>query len=135
MSKPRFDWWPYAKGIIRRYPQLKAEYSDLHTTSLTASYSSEPHGSGANRTTENIAVRELPTTKQREYEAVRQAIAMTERYKDGLSRLKVIDLVLWRQSHTIAGAALYIPTSERTATQWHGEFIRLVASCYGLMDE
>ena len=22
MSTPRYDWWPYVKGMIRRYPEL-----------------------------------------------------------------------------------------------------------------
>lgn len=134
MSKPKYDWWPYVKGIIRRYPQLKADLRDLHTTSLTASYSSEPHGSGVNRTTENIAVRELPKNNQREYEAVRRAVETTERYKNGLDRLKLIKLMYWDKTHTMQGAALNIPVSYDTAKEWNREFIRLVASHFGLMD-
>lgn len=25
MSRPRYDWWAYVKGMIRRYPSLCAE--------------------------------------------------------------------------------------------------------------
>jgi hypothetical protein len=135
VSKPRYDWWPYVKGIIRRYPSLKEEYADLHTQSIIANYSGMPGNSGPSRSTELIAIRQLPTTRQREYEAVRSAIATTERYRDGLDRLKVIKLILWDNTHTIQGAALQIPCSWVTAARWHGEFIRLVASYYGLMDE
>lgn len=28
MSKPRYDWWGYAKAIIRRYPTLRAELQE-----------------------------------------------------------------------------------------------------------
>ena len=133
MSKPRYDWWPYVKGIIRRFPALKERYDDLHEMSVTAHLSDMPRGSGE-RTLENIAIRELPTTQQREYEAVRKAIELTEHYKNGRKRLELINMVFWKQTHTLAGAALNMPCSERTARQIHGEFIRLVASFYGLMD-
>lgn len=134
MSKPRYDWWPYVKGMIRRYPALKAEYADLHSTSMTADYSGMPRGSGGDRVLESVALRELPSTRQREYEAVRRAIEVTERYANGRDRLAVIQLVLWDKSHTLAGAALMVPCSEVTAWRWHSEFIRLVAKNYGLLD-
>lgn len=134
MSKPRYDWWGYVKGIIRRYPQLKKEHDDLHTSSMTADYSGDIHGSEVSRTTENIAVKELPTTSQREYEAVRRAIEATERYNNGRDRLKVIDMVFWKQTHTLEGASLCVPCGIATAKRYHGDFIRLVARFYGLMD-
>lgn len=134
MSKPRHDWWPYVKGMIRRYPSLKERYQDLHSISMIANYSGMIGSPNASRTTESTAIRELPSTSQREYEAVRAAIDATERYNNGRDRLKTIKLVLWDGTHTIEGAALQIPCSWRTAAQWHGEFIRLVASYYGLMD-
>ena len=136
MSKPRYDWWPYAKGMIRRYPELCSEYRDLHTVSATQNYASDGCASGGvNRTVESIAIRELPSTRQREYEAVRRAITTTSRYRNGADRLKVIDMALWKRSHTLEGAALMIPCSVRHAKEWHGLFIRLVASNFGLMDD
>ena len=134
VSKPRYDWWPYVKGMVRRYPALRAEYADLHSQSVTANYSGMPRSGDVSRGTEDIAVRELPTNSQREYEAVRRAIEQTKRYQNGLQRLAIIRMVLWDRQYTLDGAALQIPCSWRTAAQWHGEFIRLVASNYGLMD-
>ena len=134
MSRPRYTWWSYAKAMIRQYPQLKEELSDLHSSSATANYSGMPGGSGPSRSTELIAIRELPTVKQREYEAVRSAIEITERYNNGQDRLRVIKLVLWDRSHTLEGAALCVPCHYKTAQGWHNEFIRLAASNYGLMD-
>lgn len=119
---------------IRRYPLLKDEFADLHTQSMTADYSGDPHGSGAARGTELIAIRELPTNKQREYEAVRKAIEITEQYPNGKQRLAVIRLVLWDRQYTLEGAAMKIPCSESHAKEWHGDFIRLVASNYGMLD-
>ena len=133
MSKPRYRWWTYVKGIIRDYTAMKSEYEDLHSTSMTANYSGMPRG-GSGRSLESVAIRELPRTSQREYEAVRRAIETTERYKNGGDRLYVIQLVYWWRSHTIEGAALMVPCHEQTAKNWHGEFVRLVASNLGLMD-
>ena len=84
---------------------------------------------------EGLAIRELPSTSQREYEAVRRAVETTEHYRNGQERLKVIELVLWKKTHNLQGAALQIPCHVDTAKVWHGDFIRLVASYYGLMDE
>lgn len=134
MSKPRYDWWPYVKGIIRRYPALKEQYADLHSQSVTASYSGMPHGGGPGRPIEALAIRELPTNSQREYEAVHRAIDLTERYSNGRQRLAIIKMVLWDKQYTLEGAALQIPCCISKAKMWHSEFIRLVASEYGLMD-
>ena len=134
MSRPRYDWWPYAKGMIRRYPALKEEYEDLHSQSVTANYSGMPRGGGPGRPIEALAIRELPTNSQREYEAVRRAIGVTERYPNGRQRLAIIKMVLWDKQYTIEGAALRVPCCISKAKMWHSEFIRLVASEYGLMD-
>lgn len=135
MSRPRFDWWPYVKGMIRRYPALCEEYADLHSQSVTADYSGMPRGGGGGRGLESLAIRELPSTRQREYEAVRQAVETTEQYRNGADRLKVIRLVLWDRSHTLEGAALAVPCHYKTAQGWHNEFIRQVAANFGLMDK
>lgn len=135
MSRPRYDWWPYVKGMIRRYPELKEEYTDLHRQSVTPNYSGMPASGRVGRATEDVAIRELPTTRKREYEAVRRAIDATERMKSGMDRLKLIDLVFWKRSHTLDGAALMVPCHYKTAQKWHSEFIKLTAKFYGLMDD
>ena len=135
LSRPRYDWWPYVKGMIRRYPALKEQYDDLHSPSMVADYSGMPHGGGGGRAMESLAVRELPSTQQREYEAVRRAVEATGRYRNGADRLKVIRLVLWDRSHTLEGAALTVPCSYMTARRYHCDFIIHVAKNYGLLDE
>lgn len=134
MSRPRYDWWPYVKGMIRRYPALKVELQELQGQSITPSYSGVTVQSGASRSTELTAIRELPTTKQREYEAVRSAIVATERMTASRDRLRLIDLVFWKQSHDLEHAAVIIPCSYRTARRYHAEFIKTVAAMYGLLD-
>ena len=134
MSKPRYKWWSYIKAVIRDYPQLCKEQAVLHSQSVTANYSGMQGGTEPSRGTEVIAVRELPGTAQREYEAVRRAIAITERYRNGQDRLNVVRLVLWDRSHTLEGAALCVPVSYDTAQNWQCDFIHLVAKNYGLKD-
>lgn len=134
MSKPRYKWWGYIRNVIRAYPDLKREYDSLHEQSITAKYSGMPGGGEVSRGTENIAIRELPNTKQREYEAVRRAIEATTRLPNGQQRMKIVDLVYWKKSHTVEGAAMKAGYSIDRGKQMHGDFIRLVAKNYGLMD-
>lgn len=135
MSRPRYDWWPYVKGMIRRYPAMVEEYRDLHSPNVTASYSGMPGGGSDGRTLENLAIRELPSTRQREFEAVRRAIHITERMRSGGQRLQLIRLVLLENRYTLRGAALSIPISYDQAQNYHRDFIYLVAKCYGLLDQ
>lgn len=127
MSKPRYRWWGYVKNVIRAYPGLKREYDDLHEQSITANISGTGGSGGISRGTESIAIRELPRPKQREYDAVRQTILLTEHLRTGLDRLKLIDMVFWKGTHTLAGAAMALNISYDTAIDYHGDFIMLVA--------
>lgn len=135
MSKPRYDWWPYVKGMIRRFPELEEEYRELHNQTITQQLSGMPGGGGTGRTVEQCAVRELPATRQREYEAVRRAIKLTESTPwSGETRMKIIRLVFWDRSHTLEGASQVAHCSYRTARRYHAEFIMTVAKFYGLLD-
>ena len=65
--------------------------------------------------------------------AVEAAVKETEQLADGGERLRLIDLVLWKRTHTLQGAALACYVSERTAQEWHRQFIRLVGEKRGLL--
>nr|DAN07018.1 MAG TPA: hypothetical protein [Caudoviricetes sp.] len=65
--------------------------------------------------------------------AVEAAVKETEQLADGGERLRLIDLVLWKRTHTLQGAALACYVSERTAQEWHRQFIRLVGQKRGLL--
>lgn len=134
MSRPRYKWWGYVKNMIRAYPGLRKEYDDLHRQSITANMSGMPGGGEASRGTENIALKELPKAKQMEYDAVRKAIAVTEKMKNGAERLKIINLVFWKNSHTLQGAAMAIPVSYETAVEYHRDFIMIAAYFRELVD-
>lgn len=77
----------------------------------------------------------LEGTALAEFQAVEAAIEATRRRRDGEARMAVVNMVLIKGTHKIPGAATMIPCSERTAVQWHGDFIREVAAnfkCNGL---
>lgn len=135
MSNPRYDWWGYVKGMIRRYPMLCLERNENLEQKITVNYDAVGYSTKISRAIEDIVIKELLTTREREYWAVTKAIEMTKKLPNGKSRIKVIDLVYWKQSHTLAGAAKAVCFSERSARRFHTEFIRAVASCYGLLDK
>ncbi len=134
MSTPRYDWWPYVKGMIRRYPELCAQQKSLHEPCLTYVSDGMPHGRGkTSDPVANTALRELPDINRRELEAVRQAAEETRTLKDGAERMKMIRLVFWDRTHTLEGAAMKCRISYATARRWHGEFIKKTARKFGFI--
>ena len=78
MSTPRYDWWPYVKGMIRRYPELCCREADLHTTAVTPNYGGAPGGHGGRSDpVANAALRTMPEINRREMDAVRAALDET----------------------------------------------------------
>lgn len=66
--------------------------------------------------------------------AVQRAIDQTMKLDNGQDRLRVVDLVFFKQTHTLEGAALMVPCGYDTAQKYHAQFIKLVAKNYGLLD-
>ena len=121
------------KNIIRAYPDYCRELESMKEQSITAAYNSAPHGNGISNPVEALALRELPHTEQKEYDAVVGAISMTKRLKDGEERLRLIEMVFWKKTHTLQGAAMACNVSYGTAKRWHNKFIEATARCYGLL--
>ena len=134
MSTPRYDWWPYVKGMIRRYPELCRREADLHTTAVTPAYGGTPGGGERTDKTADAALRELPKVNQRELEAVRAAIRYIEGLHSGKERMEIVKLYYWQRSHTLFGAANAIHISEKTALRWNRDFIMRVAENFGLIE-
>lgn len=135
MSKPRYDWWGYVKGMIRRYPELCAKEKELHTVSISPDLSGMPHGRGnKSDPTANAALRELPDINRREMEAVRKAIEETRKMETGEERLRMVRLVFWDKTYTLVGAAKKCNIAYITARRWHGDFIRYVGKAFGFFD-
>lgn len=77
-------------------------------------------------------------TTEDETRAVKTAVEETKRLLDGCDRMKVIEMVFFKKTHTLQGAALNVPCSYETAKRWTQQFIRLVAKsfeCCGLLKD
>ena len=96
--------------------------------SVTPSLSGMPIGGGERRSTEDAALRQLPPEDQCRLDAVAQAVEISEHLTSGLARRKLIDLVYFRRSHTVEGAAMQIPCDVRTAKTWNSDFLLLIWS-------
>lgn len=123
-------WRKDAKEMIRTYPSLIEKETELKSSKITPSYSGMSGSSSASRTVEDLALRELSPEEQRVLTAVRQAIATTLRYRNGTLRMRLIDLVYWKATHTLQGAAMCCYVSRDTAYEWHQAFIDLVDAYY-----
>lgn len=135
MSNPRYGWWSYAKYLTKAYPALKKEYDALHSRHISADPSQISCSTRcASRSTEIVALRQLPPAKQADYDAVTKAIEQTKRLKTGQERLQLIDKVYWKQSHTLDGAAYAIGYSYEQGKRYHRDFLRLVGFNRGLED-
>lgn len=132
MSRPRYPWWGYIKNIIRLYPARVAEYDLLKSAPVTPNYAATGHGSGISKPTEQAALKEFPPYKQREYDAVRLAVTQISAFADGDDRIKLAEMMYWKRTHTLCGAAYKLNISERTARRWNKEFVYLVAEKMGL---
>lgn len=136
MSRPRYRWWGYVKAVIRAYPALSARLRDLQTPGVSQHPGEGNAAPGrAGRPTEALALRTLPRQEQRELEAVQEALFETAALPDGGARVKLIQMVFWRRSHTLEGAAQALHWSYGHAKRIQERFICQVAKNLGLKDE
>ena len=136
MSKPKHRWWGYVRRMIRDYPKLKQISEQIRSQSVTSSPAGMPRSGGIGRVTESIALRQLPCEDQKVLDAVSKAVDMMRTLPSGEEKLKLIKLMYWSPNNqTAKSAAIHLFISEITAKRWHGEFVRLVAKCYGFEDD
>lgn len=128
--KKREPWWGYVKSIIREYPALKNKRDTPWLPKVSSKAGGTAIISGMiSSPVERCVIHDLPPKQQRRLDAVEAAIQETKiRHPDNWQqRLKVVDLIYWKQSKTVVGAAMEIPCHQNTAGMWQAEFIRLVA--------
>ena len=127
-KKNRRPWWNYVRSIVREYPALKKERDTPLQPKITQTYGAIGHGSGVSDPTGNAVVHDLSYDKMRKLEAVEKAIMETKQIHDNWEiRLKVIDLVHWRKTTTICGAAQIVYVHPNTAATFQADFIKAVA--------
>lgn len=105
-KKQRYPWWGYVRYIIQQYPELDKTHPNA----------------------------EMSRVDSKNWSAVRGSVDYTERMESGMDRLKVIRMVHWDRTHTLAGAALEIPCDRATAARWQRKFFEEVARNRGLLD-
>ena len=64
---------------------------------------------------------------------IKKALAETETARDGDERIRLIDMVFFKKTHMVYGAADKIHISESTAKRWISEFVYLVAQKMGYL--
>jgi len=130
MKRREPTWRVDVRRMVARYPTLKKELEDIRTQSLAANYTGMSGGSDVSRTTESIALRELPPNDMREYEAVDNALEITGNYSNGKQRMSFIRQFYWRNNVGMDTICQDIHISRQTAYFWNGEFLRLVYAFY-----
>lgn len=129
--KPQLPpWWNYVKCIIREYPKLKRESEKLRMPSMVASYDANGGGksNAISRPTERAVIHDLQWFKQRKLDAIEEALFELKKKPDGELRAKVIELMYFKKTHTVDGAALFIGRGRATVIRWQADFIREVAA-------
>ena len=134
MSKPRDNWRPYVINALRDYYAYRDIVKQAQTQRITAQFNKGRGGGNVSRTTELVALRTGLTPQQQiEYDAIERAVRNTRNGPDGKIRVKVVEMVYFRSTHTIEGAAQQVHVSYNTAWKWTDGFIRQTAKYLGLL--
>lgn len=114
MRRPK--WWGYIRAVLRDYPRMKAESERKRRTD-------ERQGNDREK------CEAAPCEEQlcREIAAVETALAQMDETTKRLTQM-----VYFRQSHTLQGAAMALYISYATAKRRQNVLIRAVASQFDL---
>ncbi len=126
MSKYRHWWRPNVERALRVYPYLKAAKQAAQEQSITPSYTGMPRGGGISRTTENAATRHFSAQEEKILDAVDRAIAEVSKHRDGQDVLRIVEMVDFKRSHTLEGAAMALFMHRVTASDKRTRFVDLV---------
>ena len=126
MSQRGHWWWGAIQAALRLYPELRQRYGTPDNR-VTAQYTAQTSCGGAGRVVKQLAMERLSDGDYAVYMAISDAVRETARMGTGDARLAIIDLVYWRRTRTLQGAALDVGYSYDRAKDFHMEFIRLVA--------
>lgn len=130
MSKTE-TWRRPAKDAAYAYPRLRRELAELRSMSVTPKLSGMPRGGGASRSVEDAALRQLPPGERAAFEAVDRALRLLRVFRTAEKRRRLVEMVYFRQSHTIYGAGAVLEVSEVTARQWNRDFLLSVYTGLG----
>lgn len=132
MSKYKAWYRPIIVNAVRAYPMLKAAKVEMMRQSVTAGEWS-PRGSDVSRSTERAALRALSPREEAIIDAVEAATADMLRCRDGKAVMTIVELVDYRRSHTMQGAAMAAFVSLRSATEKRSRFLYAVGKKLGYL--
>lgn len=109
----------YVEWELREYHENKKQIEQYRKSIIMASPSrdGQPRGTDIAKPTEWMGATLADSMYLKRIEESVRAIEKTLK-KLSAEKLKFIDLVYWKQSHTIMGAALCLHVTERTAYRW-----------------
>ena len=126
----------YTIWILKHYSQTKAEleaYKNSLIPSPITKYNAEPGGSaGEHRPTEMLAYKLMTDVYGRNQEQVIHALDSVLAQTDPDTR-KLIDLLYWKNTHSIEGAALVLNWSRKTAYNKLNAVLTAIALELGLI--
>lgn len=128
-------YWAGAIEAVKKYPERMKRLADLRSQNITASISGMPGGGGASRTTEDVALRQLPPAEQKDYEAVSLALTEMKKRVYGKEFMELVRMRYWqKQNYKLETIASRLHYSETTMKRWNKEFLHLVLRFRGLED-
>ena len=120
------DWRRQARRALRDYPRLKKKQTETEQQ-ITPVYGGSVVQHEASRVTENIALRStLSDAESNVIAAVEFAMSMQGAYYNADARLKMLELVYYKKTHTLQGAALECGYSIETVWKWNTEVLAAV---------
>ena len=120
-------WRAEARRALRDYPRIKRRQGETGEMQITPMYGGAAVQHSASRTTENVALRSTLTEREENIiSAVEFMLAMQRRYVNSKERLRMVELVYFKHTHTIEGAAGEVHYSPDALWRWNGEILTAV---------
>ena len=120
------DWRRQARRALRDYPRLKKKQG-MTDQQITPVYGGSPVQHEATRVTEDIALRSTLTEAEANIiSAVEFAMQMQQHYHNGTERIRMIELVYFKRTHTMQGAAEAVHYSPDAVWRWNTEILTAV---------
>ena len=120
-------------NAIRQYPELKQKMNDLQKISVTPAYAPTIRGSETGRATEEAALRQLPPAEEMWVDAIELAMEEISRHRDGKEVMAVVELVDFKRTHSVEGAAMALHMERTTAWRRRSRFVCIVAKKSGYL--
>lgn len=120
------SWRSEARTALKLYPKLKRRQGE-NEMQITPVYGGAAVQHSASRTTENVALRSTLTEREENIiSAVEFMLNMQSRYANSKERLRMVELVYFKHTHTIDGAADIVHYSPDALWRWNGEILTAV---------